>query len=153
MTVHPDDAHSGAGSDGAARGEAEVLAQVGGASPAPATAQSYGELPLREAAPEAYRALVEAYGALLDSALEARAYRVQPRAAEARRDLVERLGFFWARPRDVVEVHTSALAARTQTAASGKGAAYAEEGRIVLVEVLGGLVSHYRKLSLGRGTG
>lgn len=116
----------------------------------PETAASYGAAALRVAAPAAFAELVEAYGALLDRALEHRAYRVQSIGADPVRALADRLGFFWARPRDLVEVHLAALEAKA-AGAPARADTYAEEGRLLLLELMGGLASHYRKLSLGRG--
>jgi hypothetical protein len=67
------------------------------------------------------------------------------------RALGERLGFLRAGPRDAVEVHMAALASRAAGASAAKAGAYSEEGRISLLGVMGGLVSHHRRLSLGQG--
>lgn len=132
--------------------EEAALARIVGDARLPVTAQSFGAAPLREGSPEAFAELVNMYGDALDAALEQRAYRVDGERGVAIRALVERLGFLWARPRDLVEIHSAAVDLRARASAAAKAGAYAEEGRLLLLEIMGSLCTHYRKLSLGRGT-
>lgn len=133
--------------------EEASLARIAGDARLPmVTAQSFGAAPLREASPEVFAELVKLYGDALEGALEQRAYRVDGARGVAIRALVERLGFLWARPRDLVEVHSAAVDLRSRAAAAAKATAYAEEARLLLLEIMGSLCTHYRKLSLGRGT-
>lgn len=140
------------GQNGVSDREDAAIARVGEELPAAATARSFGSMPLRESAPAAFAELVAAYGALLDQAVEHRAYRVETRGADAIRALSDRLGFLWARPRDLVQIHTAALATKDSAGTSPRASAYRDEGRILLLEIMGGLVMHYRRLSLGQGT-
>jgi PAS domain S-box-containing protein len=133
----------------AAEREAGAFSRIAEGKSATVTATAYGAAPLHQAAPEAFAGLVARYEELLDRALEQRAYRVDAGVSEGLRALVEPLGFLFARPRDLVEIHTRAVASRTRGASPRKAAVYAEEGRLLLLELMGHLASHYRRRSLG----
>jgi hypothetical protein len=52
-------------------------------------------------------------------------------------------------PRDVVEIHLAAMRARAEEAPPQKTQAYVEEGRVLVLELMGHLANFYR-LSLNR---
>jgi hypothetical protein len=54
------------------------------------------------------------------------------------------LGFMRCGPRDAIEIHTNALKLRIKGTPAEKAQAYLEEGRILVVELMGHLVSYYR---------
>lgn len=113
------------------------------------TAQYYGNLPLRESAPGSYQTFVERYGEILDLAIEQRAYKVQHPITEHLRALAEDLGFLRAGPRDTIEIHTAALQRRLAGVTMQKAQVYAEEGRLLALELMGHLVTFYRNYFLG----
>jgi DNA-binding response OmpR family regulator len=113
------------------------------------TAQFYGNLPLRESAPGSYQTFVERYGEILDLALEQRAYKVQHPLTDRLRTLAEDLGFLRAGPRDAIEIHTAALQRRLGRVTMQKAQVYAEEGRLLALELMGHLVTFYRNYFLG----
>ncbi|MGC9356602.1 MAG: response regulator [Anaerolineae bacterium] len=108
------------------------------------SARSYGAVPLRENIPDLFPQFVEAYGELLECALEKRTYKVKSDLKGDVRALAERLGALKAGPRDVVDIHISALKEKSDQATPLKGTAYAEEGRLIALELMGHLVSYYR---------
>ncbi|MCC6551652.1 MAG: PAS domain S-box protein [Polyangiaceae bacterium] len=138
-----------------ARREAEVereqaaLSGLSAAQQSAATAAAFGALPIREAVPEIFERLVEVYAAALDRALERRAYRTEDVVTPALRALADRLGFLRARPRDLIDVHLTALAARGRGVTPERASAYVEEGRMAILELMGHLASYYRKQSMG----
>jgi len=105
--------------------------------------------PVRESAPDTFKKVVGQYETLMDQALERQAYKVEYNIGEDLRSLADELGFLKAGPRDVVEIHTTALRRKTKEAASAKAQAYAQEGRLMLLELMGDLVSFYRSYSSG----
>lgn len=130
--------------------EMRSLDRLSGANSASAiTAQMFGLAPLRESAPNIFYELVLQYGNLLDLCLEQRAYRVEYNVNERLRFMAERIGFLNAGPRDVIEIHTTALRQKTEGASAGKAQAYIEEARLTVLELMGYLVSFYRNYSLG----
>ncbi len=124
--------------------ELRSLEQLSSPPSTTVTAQLFGVAPLRESVPEVFDELVQTYGDLMDLALEQRAYRVEHNISERLRSLAERVGFLGAGPRDVVEVHSNALKRKTREAAPAKAQAYVEEGRLMVLELMGYLVSYYR---------
>lgn len=99
------------------------------------------EPPLSQAAPETFAGLVVAYAAILDLAV---ADAQQPAVSDQIRALGERLGTLWASPRDLTEIHAVALHSRTTSATAAQVTAYADEGRLVLSELMGDLLIFYR---------
>ncbi|MBK8025156.1 MAG: hypothetical protein IPK19_28075 [Chloroflexi bacterium] len=81
------------------------------------------------------------YRGLLDQAVEKQLYRVALPANRAVQAFAMRLGFLSAGPQDLIEIHTETL--KTLTGNSRQGA-YVEEGRMLLLELMGRLVACYR---------
>lgn len=131
--------------------EEELAAFESMAAPPPAsavTAQLFGATPLHERAPLEHSKIVEHYATLLQKALDRRTFRREGETlAEDLRAVAERLGDLGAGPREMTDVHARALrrAARGSTAA--KMQALLVEGRLLALEVMGNLVSYYRRRS------
>jgi DNA-binding response OmpR family regulator len=128
--------------------ELESLKQFPRAPQATVAAQSLGLKPLREALPDLFDELVEHYGELLDLALEQRIYKVNYQISESLRALGDQLGFLKAGPRDVVQIHHTALQQKASNVTLSKSRAYIEEGRLLILELMGNLVSYYRNYTL-----
>jgi CheY-like chemotaxis protein len=111
-------------------------------------AQSLGLTPLRESLPDLFDELVQHYCDLLDQALEQRVYKVNYQLAESLRALGDQLGFIKAGPRDVVQIHHAALLIKAANVTVSKARAYIEEGRMLILELMGNLVSYYRNYTL-----
>lgn len=111
-------------------------------------AQSFGLIPLREGLPNLFDELVQHYGELLDLALEQRVYKVNYQLSESLRALGDQLGFIKAGPRDVVQIHHAALLKKAANVTVSKSRAYIEEGRLLILELMGNLVSYYRNYTL-----
>ncbi len=115
------------------------------------TGQLFDSGPLSKGVPDVFNQLVQRYGDLMDEALEQRAYNVEHNISEGLRSLAEQIGFSKAGPRDVVEIYSSALKSKTSGATSQRAQVYAEEGRLMVLQVMGYLASFYRTYSLGVG--
>jgi response regulator RpfG family c-di-GMP phosphodiesterase len=122
------------------------------AAPAPLTAQSFGASALHERDPESYAELLQGYAEALEQSFEQRIYRVDNHISDTLVALADRLGRLRAGPRDVVDLHTTALKRRLATVVNEEAEAYAEEGRLLILELMGHLVSYYRLYTLGVGT-
>ena len=116
------------------------------------TAQMLGLMPLHQGVPNLFSEMLQRYGDLMELALEQQAYRVEHDISGNLRSIAEELGYFKAGPRDVVELHSSALKRKTAVASHAKAQAYVEEGRVMVLELMGHLVSYYRTYSLGAAT-
>ncbi len=113
------------------------------------TAQLFGARPLREGFPAEFSALRARYEETLDLALEQKTFQVEHPITKELRDIAERLTTLRSGPRDVIELHTSAVQTKTASAAPARARAIVEEGRITVLELMGHLASMYRVLSYG----
>jgi len=129
--------------------ELSHLDHLASPQPAAATAAAFGLHALRESAPDAFTHFTARYGELVDWAVEERTYRVRHPLRARLQQLADEFAFLNAGPRDVVEVHTSALHARTHAAKRAKALAYIEEARLLLIELLGLLAANYRNRGVG----
>lgn len=124
--------------------ERTALEQLVAPPPTSITACLYGRRPLREVAPEAFGQLVDRYAMVLDKAIERRILKVQESPASELRRMAEEMGSLYAGPRDVLDLHMQALRRGCEGQPTPKVKALTEEGRFLMVELMGYLVSFYR---------
>jgi len=125
--------------------ELRSLVELSHASQPAVTARMYGVVTLLEGFPNTFRNLVDSYGELMDLALEQQAYKVKHDISGHLGAMAETLGFYKAGPRDVVDIHTTALKEKTRKVATvEKKKAYTGEGWIMILELMGYMVSFYR---------
>ncbi|MCX7859578.1 MAG: PAS domain-containing protein [Chloroflexus sp.] len=104
--------------------------------------------PLRQRDPERFQKGLSRYGELLEEALASRVHRT-PAPSRPLRELGEWLGLVWAAPRDLIDIHLQAMRERSQHNPPKKLQAYFEEGRLILLELMGHLASYYRSIAAG----
>jgi signal transduction histidine kinase len=126
-----------------------VLEVLATAPPATSiTAQLFGSIALHERVPQEYWKLFERYARLLDVALDRHTYRSEEaNISEELRAIAEQLGMLGAGAREVAELHARALKQRTRNATVAKAQALTSEGRLVSFELMGHLLSFYRRRS------
>lgn len=113
------------------------------------TAKMLGGESLKNSIPDLFQELTQQYADLLDLSLEQRILKVDYDISGQLRSLADKLGFFKASPRDVVDIHTKALKDKTQNVKLAKVQAYVDEGRLKLLELMGYLTTYYRKYYIG----
>lgn len=102
-------------------------------------------LPLCDTAPTYFAEVVQQYEALLEIAIQHRIYRDRlPTFGEKIRSLARELGSRRASPKDLVELHSRALQTRLQRESQVRNQAFIEEGRILLLELMGYIIEYYR---------
>ncbi len=129
--------------------ELRSLERLAEPQPANVTAQMFGLSPLAQGNSPVFEQIVQKYADLLDLALHQRAYKVEDTVAGQLENLAKQLGFLKAGPRDVIDIHTTALKMKTDRANYTKARAYTEEGRIMVLELMGYLTSFYRTYASG----
>lgn len=129
--------------------EFQVLEKLINSGNTSITARMFGSEPIRESVPDIFREMVQTYGKLLDLALEQRAFKVEHNISDHLRALADKLGFFKASPRDVIDIHTTTLRQKNQDVTLAKAQAYVSEGRLMVLELMGYLTSFYRKYYIG----
>ncbi len=106
--------------------------------------ERHRDKPLCDRKPGDFLEIVELYAGLMDLALEEQTHKVEHHLSEKLRSIAERLGAWKAGPRDVADVHSTALKRKCNGIIPAKARAYTEEGRFMLIELMGYLVSYYR---------
>ncbi len=99
---------------------------------------------LHDRMPEVFQQFLLRYEELLDLALDQRAFKVDHRLSDKLRALSKRLGQLRAGPRDLVEIHSTALKQKVSGTTPNRKQAAAEEGRLMLLELMGYLTTYYR---------
>jgi CheY-like chemotaxis protein len=89
--------------------------------------------------------LATRYGELLEMAPGRRnSPEVDVALSEGLRVLADRLGEIWCGPADVAQIHDQVLRTRTDGLPPQKALVFLEEGRRMVLELMGHLVAHYR---------
>ena len=114
------------------------------------TASSLGLESLSRTQPEAFQAFVSELEGLMDEALEQSMYKVQRGVSGKLRRMAEHFGALQAGPRDVVQAYVHALEGKTKGQPGKKAQAVTDEGRLLLIELMGYLAAYYHNLSLGQ---
>lgn len=120
-----------------------------GSDPLAVSERSLGTSDRVDFGPETTADLVREYGDLLDRSLEQQVHWNQHLLTEDVSAFADRLGVLGAGPRDVIEVHKSAMNPKLEEKSSTKTRAYVDEGRLLMLQVMGYLVSFYRRLTWG----
>lgn len=126
--------------------ELAMIERVSAARKTGVTAGMFGQVSVREGQPESFGELVQSYDRLIELALDQRTFKVEHNLSDQLRSMADQLGSLGAVPRDVVEVHTTALNSNPNTP-SAKKQARTEEARFLVLELMGHLCSHYRRHS------
>jgi hypothetical protein len=101
------------------------------------------EVLLRTARPALFQEYVGRYAELLEAIIYERGFEVKNTDASARA-LAASLGGLRASARDVVEIHLASLRSCSFGAAPSRQQAYLEDGRVLLLQLMGYLVAYYR---------
>ena len=129
--------------------EQHSLEQISNPPQTAVTAQTYGSASLRKIARSQFDSLSRRYSDLLDMALEQNRYKVSYSLSDELRDMAKEMGVMRASPRDIVEIHNLTLRNKRLQVNKVKADAYIEEGRLMLLELMGYLVSYYRNYVFG----
>lgn len=100
--------------------------------------------------PETFDRFVRAYEKMLVKALDEAAYRSNQQVPDLTRNMAHDLGDLRAGPKDVIDIHTTALKRVLDKSFKQRELAVTEEARILLVQLMGFLVLHYRNTDSDR---
>jgi len=124
----------------------DVQQQLTGWQVGSQAAQAVGVGPLYLRTPQLFAVYLNDYAALMETYLDASAmHKESPRRQIS--ELADRLGNQGAGPRDVVDIHLKIVATKGTESNPQRARAYAVQGRLLALEVMGYLVDYYR---LGR---
>jgi CheY-like chemotaxis protein len=100
--------------------------------------------------PEIFNRFVRTYEKLLVKALDEAAYISNQQVPDLTRTMAHDLGDLRAGPKDVIDIHTAALKLAIEKVSKQREQAITEEARILLVQLMGFLVLHYRNAQSDR---
>lgn len=129
--------------------EISSLEQLSSSAPAMVTANSFGLQMVREAVPAEFEELVQKYSDLLAEIIDQSIHGLPSvLSSQTLRAMAEHLGFLRAGPRDVIDVHTTGLKRLSNNVSFQKAQVIAQEGRLLVLELMGYLVAYYRSRSI-----
>ncbi|MCX6590559.1 MAG: PAS domain-containing protein [Acidobacteria bacterium] len=132
--------------------EMASLAKLTAPAAAHRTGASFGVAPVASALPDLVAEATGTYIELVKSAFDARVYRRNLKQSDEIRQLATALGRLGASPRELVGMHCEALRHLMHNVPLAKAGVYQEEGRMILLEAMGYLATHYRMSStMSRG--
>ncbi len=108
------------------------------------TPQLFGLAPLSQSLPETFAEIVNCYGELLGELTKRRDNHVERYMTETLRVISQQLGLLKAGPKDVVEIHVTALKHKLHEIKQDKMHLYIERSRLLALDFMGYLVSYYR---------
>lgn len=109
------------------------------------TARIYSDGRVSEAYPAEFEANTALYADLLERAMRHRLYKTAPGISDQLRALAAEIGGRRGSPRDVIELHTTAMKQLVDASASRvRAQAFLEEGRLMVLELMGHLAAYYR---------
>lgn len=109
------------------------------------TALSLGMSRLHQARPDVASRLKDLMSFLLEQALEKRGFKVETNDVSRQlRQMAHEFGRFNGGPRDVVRVYVHALQEKISGIQAQKAQAYTDEGRMLLVELMGYMTAFYQ---------
>ena len=108
------------------------------------TSRSFGLGPLKDGQPEIFIEFVSSFETFLDKAIEKRIFQADNNLSTELRTMSEKLGFIKAGPRDVIDIFVVALEKKSTDVNVEKAKAFMEEGRILVIQLMGHLISFYR---------
>jgi CheY-like chemotaxis protein len=117
-------------------------------SSTPLSQRHFSQLPLAESNPEQFGELSLAYDTLLEEALEIRAYKSTKNFEDSLSRFTDQLMECQPGPRDLIAMHTSVMKAKLREASPARAEAYLDEGRLLVLNLMGRLVAYYRPYAL-----
>lgn len=130
--------------------ELYAIEQLSTGSSTEVTARTFHVTSLRESAPVRFEQFVAEYRSILGHAVEEQAFKVSYDTRERLKRLAGELGRHRSGPRDVVQIHLEALQPAVELAGPGRGPILVEEGRVLVLELMGDLAEFYRGYFFGR---
>jgi PAS domain S-box-containing protein len=116
------------------------------------TASSLGLTSLSRSRPDVFADMVRELEEIIDLSVEQNIYKVSYDLSDSLRGMAEKLGDMRAGPRDLVRIYISAVQEKTANLRGKMARAYTEEGRLILIEIMGYLAAYYYTQSLGKDT-
>lgn len=108
------------------------------------TSKQFGSGLLKEYYPELFDEFVERYSKIIELVIEQRVYKVDNKTNKLLQNLASDLGFLKSTPRDIIFLHSTVMKPIIKRETAMKANFYLEEGKLVILELMGYLTSFYR---------
>jgi len=125
--------------------EIENFDRIPKSSQSKITQQLLGIRTFREHSPESFNELSLELKIILEKAVEARMYKTNIDISAILRDFADKLGYSYLGPQDVVELYSITLKGKMKVSTHEASQVYLEEGRLLILMLMGYLVAFYRK--------
>lgn len=113
----------------------------------PETAVIFEAAPLKVQFPEAHQHFIQDYIHLIDQAVDERFYKIDGGLRDKTVRLAEKLCFMKSDAKDVIEIHRLAVQSRIHNVNVKERRIVMEEGRFLLISLMGALINLYRRKS------
>jgi DNA-binding response OmpR family regulator len=107
--------------------------------------QLLGIKSLREYSPTTFNEFSAEISTILEKTVEAKMYKTNYDISTILRDFADKLGYSFAGPQDVVELYSVTLKEKMKSSSYEASQVYLEEGRLLILMLMGYLVAFYRK--------
>ncbi len=131
--------------------ELDVLDSLSSNPKTSVTAGSLGIRSVKEGLPILFDRFVQQFSGLLDKSFEQRIHKTAHDYSSSLKKMGQELGRINAGPRDIIEIYTTALRNKSENIPVMKAQAYAEDGRMMALELVGNLANYYRNFYIRSG--
>lgn len=111
------------------------------------TASIYNSSYLNEKYPQIFERFKDKLTKILDLAIEARVFKINPNISKELFDFASELGFMRATPKDVIMIYKAAFPLIKNLNNAKKINLAKDESKIILIELIGYLATYYRNIS------
>lgn len=125
--------------------EIETLDKIPQNTTSKITERLLGIKSLRESYPDMFMAYSQKLSKILDMVVEAKLYKTDHDITSVLRDFADELGYSFAGPQDVVEIYSYTQKEKIKACNYEAIQIYLEEGRVVILMLMGYLVAFYKK--------
>lgn len=133
----------------AAAKEIEDLVSLAGEEALPISNKAYSVTDFSQQNPQKFNELVETYAKLIDEALEELSHRTDNSYRDSVAEFADSIGMLNLGPRDIINIHKEVILRKAQAANQAKLRAYISEGRLLLVQLMGHVLTFYRSFFWG----
>lgn len=110
--------------------------------------QVHGGGPLEQSMPDLHRQLGAEFARVVELRLEEDVFEVDRHSDARLRAVAEQMGFLHAGPRDTIALYSELLDDRSANLSLERATALQHEGRLALIQLMGFLLSYYRRYAL-----
>jgi hypothetical protein len=138
-----------------AAGEQAVIQEISdivsavGEKPLPVTSRTYLASDFSDQNPEKFEEFVQTYGKLIDDALDEASHRMIGSYRDSLAAFADSIGMLNLGPRDIIDIHKEVIHRKTRNANRTRMQAYINEGRLLLVQLMGNVLTFYRSFFWG----